>query len=70
MEVGSGCAYQSVAECGCAGFGINFKDEKQKPRYDSPKLLQQINFDFKGKKILLVDDRIKSGAIYCWLKNY
>ena len=41
---------------------INFKDEKQKPRYDSPKLLQQINFDFKGKKILLVDDRIKSGA--------
>ena len=41
---------------------INFKDEKQKPRYDSPQLLQQINFDFKGKRILLVDDRIKSGA--------
>ncbi|MBN2766031.1 MAG: phosphoribosyltransferase [Paludibacteraceae bacterium] len=41
---------------------INFKDEKQNPRYDSPQLLQQINFNFKEKKILLVDDRIKSGA--------
>jgi len=41
---------------------INFKDEKQNPRYDSPKLLQPIDFDFKGKKILLVDDRIKSGS--------
>ena len=41
---------------------INFKDAKQKPRYDSPQLLQKINFDYKGKKILLVDDRIKSGA--------
>lgn len=41
---------------------INFKDEKQKPRYESPQLLQKINFDYKEKKILLVDDRIKSGA--------
>lgn len=41
---------------------INFKDEKQQPRYDSPQLLQQIGFDFEGKNILLVDDRIKSGA--------
>lgn len=41
---------------------INFKDDFQKPRYDSPRLLQPIDFDFKGKKILLVDDRIKSGS--------
>jgi uncharacterized protein len=41
---------------------INFKDEKQRPRYDAPKLLQEIDFDFKGKNILLVDDRIKSGS--------
>jgi len=41
---------------------INFKDENQRPRYDTPKLLQPVDFDFKNKKILLVDDRIKSGA--------
>ena len=41
---------------------INFKDENQRQRYDSPKLLQPVDFDFKDKKILLVDDRIKSGS--------
>ncbi|MDO9153842.1 MAG: phosphoribosyltransferase family protein [Paludibacter sp.] len=41
---------------------INFKDENQKPRYAEPKLLHPIDFDFKNKNILLVDDRIKSGS--------
>lgn len=41
---------------------INFKDEFQKPRYDAPQLLKPIDFEFKNKKILLVDDRIKSGS--------
>ena len=41
---------------------INFKDENQKPRYDVPKLLEPIDFEFRDKKILLVDDRIKSGS--------
>ena len=41
---------------------INFKDEFQKPRYDTPKLLKPIDFEYKNKKILLVDDRIKSGS--------
>ena len=41
---------------------INFKDEFQKPRYETPQLLKPIDFDYKGKKILLVDDRIKSGS--------
>lgn len=41
---------------------INFKDDFQQPRYDAPRLLQPIDFDFKGKRILLVDDRIKSGS--------
>ncbi len=41
---------------------INFKDEFQKPRYNTPQLLKPIDFDYKGKKILLVDDRIKSGS--------
>lgn len=41
---------------------INFKDENQKPRYDAPVLLKSIDFEFKNKKVLLVDDRIKSGS--------
>ncbi len=41
---------------------INFKDENQRPRYDTPRLLQAVDFDFNNKKILLVDDRIKSGS--------
>ncbi len=41
---------------------INFKDENQKPRYDAPVLLNPIDFEFKNKKVLLVDDRIKSGS--------
>jgi len=41
---------------------INFKDEFQHPRFDKPKLLQPIDFEFIDKKILVVDDRIKSGS--------
>lgn len=41
---------------------INLRDEYQHPKYEQPKLLAPIDFDFKGKRILLVDDRIKTGA--------
>lgn len=41
---------------------INLRDEYQHPKYDSPQLLAPIDFDFKGKRILLVDDRIKTGS--------
>lgn len=41
---------------------INLRDENQKTRYDAPLLVSAIDFDFKGKKILLVDDRIKTGT--------
>ncbi|MDR2653466.1 MAG: phosphoribosyltransferase domain-containing protein, partial [Prevotellaceae bacterium] len=41
---------------------INLRDNNQKPKYDSPKLLSPIDFEFKDKTILLVDDRIKTGA--------
>ena len=41
---------------------ISLRDEFQQPKYDSPKLLQPVNFDFSGKRILLVDDRIKTGS--------
>lgn len=41
---------------------INLRDENQQPKYDQPQLVAPIDFDFKGKKILLVDDRIKTGS--------
>jgi xanthine phosphoribosyltransferase len=41
---------------------INLRDENQQPRYDAPRLLSPIDFETRGKRILLVDDRIKSGS--------
>lgn len=41
---------------------INLRDENQKPKYDEPQLMAPIDFDYKGKNILLVDDRIKTGS--------
>ena len=41
---------------------INLRDESQKPKYDSPRLLAPIDFEFKDRTILVVDDRIKTGA--------
>ena len=41
---------------------INLRDSNHRPIYDKPKLLSPIDFDVKGKRVLLVDDRIKSGA--------
>ena len=41
---------------------INLRDERQQPKYDSPRLLEPISFDPAGKRILLVDDRIKTGS--------
>lgn len=41
---------------------INLRDIHQKPKYDNPKLLSPIDFEFKNKTILLVEDRIKTGA--------
>lgn len=41
---------------------INLRDPDQQPRYDSPKLISPIDFDYKDKSILLVEDRIKTGA--------
>ena len=41
---------------------INLRDVNQKPKYDNPQLLSPIDFDFKNKTVLLVEDRIKTGA--------
>ena len=41
---------------------INFRDEVQRPRYTHPRLLEPLAFDPAGRRILLVDDRIKTGS--------
>lgn len=41
---------------------INLRDEFQKPKYEQPQLMAPVDFEFKGKNILLVDDRIKTGS--------
>ena len=41
---------------------INLRDAEQKPRYDAPQLISPVDFDYTGKTILLVEDRIKTGA--------
>ncbi len=41
---------------------INLRDEFQRPKYDKPQLIAPIDFEFNGKRILLVDDRIKTGS--------
>lgn len=41
---------------------INLRDPMQRPKYDQPQLVSPIDFDFAGKRLLLVDDRIKTGA--------
>jgi len=41
---------------------INLRDNNQQPKYDAPKLMSPIDFEYKGKKILLIEDRVKTGA--------
>jgi xanthine phosphoribosyltransferase len=41
---------------------INLRDSFQQPKYDTPQLLSPIDFDYKNKTILLVEDRVKTGA--------
>lgn len=41
---------------------LNLRDANQKPLYDSPRLIEEITFDVKGKAVLLVEDRVKTGS--------
>ena len=43
---------------------LNFRNEKQQPQYDEPVLLKPITFNFKNKKLLLVDDRSRTGKTF------
>ena len=48
---------------------LNLRDECQHKLYDRPKLLRPIDFDFAGKRILLVEDRIKTGTTIRFAKE-
>ncbi len=48
---------------------INLRDPSQKPKYDSPKLIAPVNFGFKDKTILLVEDRVKTGSTLNYAKS-
>ena len=48
---------------------INFRNNRQQPLYPSPKLLTDINFDIKDKRVLLVEDRVKTGATLQYAKE-
>ena len=48
---------------------ISLRDANQKPMYDSPLLVEEIGFDCRNKKILLVEDRVKTGATLNYAKS-
>jgi len=48
---------------------INLRDKQQRPLYDQPKLLAEIDFDCKDKRILLVEDRVKTGSTLNFAKQ-
>lgn len=41
---------------------LHLRDASQKQLYDQPRLLEGIRFDVAGRKILLVEDRVKTGT--------
>ena len=48
---------------------INWRDEDNNPRGPYPVLLRPQSFDCSGKRILLADDRIKTGTTIEFAKN-
>jgi len=48
---------------------LNLRDSNQNKLYDKPKLLEEISFDVKGKRVLLVEDRVKTGTTLGFAKD-
>lgn len=48
---------------------INLRDANQQPKYDSPRLISPIDFEFENKSILLVEDRVKTGSTLNYAKS-
>lgn len=48
---------------------LSFRDAQQRPMYDAPRLVAERDFDVRGKKVLLVEDRVKTGATLQYAKE-
>jgi xanthine phosphoribosyltransferase len=48
---------------------LSLRAADQTPMYDAPRLLEPVRFDPRGKRILLVEDRIKTGATLNYAKK-
>lgn len=48
---------------------LNLRDVTQKQLYAEPKLLEEIDFPFEGKRLLLVEDRVKTGTTLNYAKQ-
>ena len=48
---------------------LHLRDASQKPLYNQPRLVEEIRFDIKDKTILLVEDRVKTGATLNYAKQ-
>lgn len=56
-----GCEFQVLK--------LNLRDAMHNKLYDQPRLVEEIKFSFKGKSILLVDDRVKTGVTFAFAKE-
>ena len=48
---------------------INFRNENQQPQHEEPILLKPINFEYLNKRILIVDDRSRTGKTFVKVKE-
>ena len=49
-------------QCDFQVIKISLRNPDQRPMYDTPRLVEPLTFDPKGRRILLVEDRVKTGA--------
>jgi len=52
-----------------AGLHVNFRDERHRPRHDSPVLVAPFDVDVRGKRLLVVDDRSRTGGTLAFAKE-
>lgn len=41
---------------------FSYRDARQRPMYEAPRLVADKNFKVRGRTVLLVEDRVKTGA--------
>lgn len=52
-----------------AGLHVNFRDERHRPRHDSPVLVAPLDVDVRGKRLLVVDDRSRTGGTLAFARQ-